>query len=80
MKLHDLNFLKRQFIVEIELTEPTSKDIYLLRYLTFNQVSQTVYPKIFITILQHLRSKNRPLRMFDGMAAETLDFSKEVAL
>ena len=40
-------------------------------------MTQTVYPKIFITIMQHLSSKKRPLRMYDGMALETLDFSIE---
>ena len=36
VRLEDLNFMQRQFIVEIELTDPISKAIYLLRYLTFN--------------------------------------------
>ena len=27
--------------------------------------------------MQHLSSKKRPLRMYDGMALEVLDFSKE---
>lgn len=49
--------MKREYIVEIELFDPSNKDIYLLRYLTFNKVTQTVYPKIFITIMQHLSSK-----------------------
>ena len=29
--------------------------------------------------MQHLYSKQRALRMFDGMALEVLDFSKELA-
>ena len=40
-------------------------------------MTQTVYPKIYISILQHLSSKKRPLRMFDGLALEVLDFEKE---
>ena len=30
--------------------------------------------------MQHLSSKKRPLRMFDGMALEVLDFDKEPCL
>ena len=30
--------------------------------------------------MQHLNSKKRPLCMFDGMATEVLDFSKEPCL
>ena len=30
--------------------------------------------------MQHLASKKRPLRMFDGMALEVLDFTKEPSL
>ena len=59
--------------------EPQSQVIYLLRYLTFNQMTQTTYPKIFISIMQHLSSKQRPLHMFDGLAQEVLDFKKEPA-
>ena len=80
LNLEDLNFIQRQFVVEIELSDPVNRDIYLLRYLTFNQMAQTVYPKIFITIMQHLSSKKRSLRMFDGMALEVLDFAKESCL
>lgn len=36
LSLDDLNFMQRKFIVEIELTDPRNRDIYLLRYLTFN--------------------------------------------
>ena len=42
-------------------------------------MSQTVYPKIYITIMQHLFSKKRPLYIFDGLASEVLDFMKEPA-
>lgn len=43
-------------------------------------MTQTEYPKIFITIMQHLTSKKRPLRMFDGLAVEVLDLAKEPSL
>lgn len=42
-------------------------------------MTQTTYPKIFISIMQHLSSKQRPLHMFDGVAQEVLDFKKEPA-
>ena len=43
-------------------------------------MAQMVYPKIYIAIMQHLSSKKRPLRMFDGIAIEVLDFIKEPCL
>ncbi len=39
-----------------------------------------MYQKIFITIMQHLSSKKRPLYMFDGRASEVLDFKTEEML
>lgn len=80
VNLDDLNFTKRQYIVEIELLDSQTKSIYLLRYLTFNHMSQATYPKIFITIMQYLSSKKRPLHIFDGLASEVLDFTKEPTL
>lgn len=78
--LQDLNFMQRQFVIEVELVDPRTLDIFLLRYLTFNQLTQPVYPKIFITIMQHLRAKKRVLRMFDSLPNEILDFDKERSL
>ena len=63
--IEGLDFSTRKFVVEIELIEPRTKVTYLLRYLTLNQLTPVTYPKIYVTIMQHLRSKRRPLHMFD---------------
>ena len=66
LSLDDLNFTKRQYIVEIELLEPHSQLIYTLRYLTFNKLTATTYPKIYIAIMHHLVSKKRPLMIYNA--------------
>ena len=65
-------------MVEIELIEPKTRTVYLLRYLTLNLLTVETYPRIYVAIMQHLKSKRRPLFKFDGQGPqEVLDFSKE---
>lgn len=61
-----LDAANREYVVEIELIEPWSKVIYLLRYLTLSRLTSVSYPQMYVAIMQHLRSKNRPLQMFDN--------------
>ena len=51
VSISELNFKQRQFLIEIQLRDPESEEMYLLRYLTFNQVTQSMYPKMYITII-----------------------------
>lgn len=72
-----MNFKKRHYLIEVELTDPENEEVYLLRYLTFNHLTQSIYPKVYITIIQHLVAKQRAIKMFDGNANEVLDFTKD---
>ena len=51
--------------------------MYLLRYLTFNQLTQSIYPKMYITIFQNLAAKGHTIKMFDSAEDEILQFSKD---
>ena len=77
LALNDLNFKQSQYLVEVELTDPEKGEMYLLRYLTFNHLTQSIYPKIYISVMQHLAAKRQPVKMFDGNADEVLEFRKE---
>ena len=66
--------MQKQYIIEVELMDPASQIVYLLRYLTLNQFSQSLYPKIYITVMQQLFSKKRAIEMFGSKREEILDF------
>ena len=54
----DLNYNVKFFIVEVEVID-TSGLTHLLRYLSYNQFTASLYPKIFVTIMQHITAKKR---------------------
>jgi len=58
----DLNYNVKIFVFEVEVIDSVGCT-HLLRYLSYNQVSASIYPKIFVTIMEHLTSKRRPIRL-----------------
>lgn len=64
----DLNYNVKFFIVEVEVID-SSGLTHLLRYLSYNQFSASLYPKIFVTIMEHLTAKKRKVSIASSISA-----------
>jgi hypothetical protein len=65
----DLNYNVKFFIVEVEVTD-TSGLTHMLRYLSYNQFTASLYPKMFVTIMQHLTAKKRKISIADHPSSQ----------